>query len=325
VDGVNGLSSGLCMTCCMLFAAAFTRILDWQNAFLAYAMAGALLAFFVHNVFGRRSRMFIGDAGTMMMGILLTWFTISTLRAPAMTEYYTPVVRTNMVAMCLAILSVPVFDTLRVMTMRILRRQSPFAADKTHLHHAFISVGISHSITTLSEIMIDLAVVGVWGITVLLRMSLDWQLYIVVLAAMLFVWGPYFFLRYHAARKTPFLHRLTHASIRTHMGHLNWWLRLSAWLDAPEGDMSEDDDYRLNHLYTRFTYLTADLTTEEQQKIVSDFVRGRAEVYVEDILAHSGLERDVAAAIVQDFLAEGKLTVIRTKDGQPEIVSPVEE
>ena len=59
-----------------------------------------------------------------------------------------------MIAMSLAILSVPVFDTLRVMTRRIYHRQSPFHPDKTHLHHVFIKAGISHSITTLLILLI---------------------------------------------------------------------------------------------------------------------------------------------------------------------------
>ena len=250
IDGVNGLSSGICMTCSILFGVAFIRIMDWGNAVLAFSMAAALLPFFIHNVFGSKSRMFIGDAGTMVMGILMTWFTISTLRAPAMTEYYTPVVRTNMVAMCLAILSVPVFDTLRVMIMRMLKGCSPFKADMTHLHHAFIQIGVSHSITALIEILIDGVVFGVWGVCVLLRVSLDWQLYIVLMAAMLMVWGTYFFLHYHTVHETALWQRMTQMSRKTHLGHTAWWLRFQAFLDSPEVIDPDDEGhhrYENNH------------------------------------------------------------------------------
>ena len=250
IDGVNGLSSGICMTCSVLFGVAFVRIMDWSNAVLAFSMAAALLPFFIHNVFGSKSRMFIGDAGTMVMGILMTWFTISTLRATAMTEYYTPVLRTNMVAMCLAILSVPVFDTLRVMIMRILKGCSPFKADMTHLHHAFIQIGVSHSITALIEILIDVTIVGIWGVCVLLRVNLDWQLYIVLMAALLMVWGTYFFLHYHTDKQTALWKRMTQWSRKTHLGHTAWWLRFQAFLDSPEVKDSDDEGhhrYENNH------------------------------------------------------------------------------
>ena len=250
IDGVNGLSSGICMTCSILFGVAFIRIMDWGNAVLAFSMAAALMPFFIHNVFGSKSRMFIGDAGTMVMGILMTWFTISTLRAPAMTEYYTPVVRTNMVAMCLAILSVPVFDTLRVMIMRMLKGCSPFKADMTHLHHAFIQISVSHSITALIEILIDGVIVGIWGVCVLLRVNLDWQLYIVLMAALLMVWGTYFFLHYHTVHQTALWQRMTQMSRKTHLGHTAWWLRFQAFLDSPEVIDPDDEGhhrYENNH------------------------------------------------------------------------------
>ena len=250
IDGVNGLSSGICMTCSILFGVAFIRIMDWGNAVLAFSMAAALMPFFIHNVFGSKSRMFIGDAGTMVMGILMTWFTISTLRAPAMTEYYTPVVRTNMVAMCLAILSVPVFDTLRVMIMRMLKGCSPFKADMTHLHHTFIQIGVSHSITALIEILIDGVIVGIWGVCVLLRVNLDWQLYIVLMAALLMVWGTYFFLHYHIVHETALWQRMTLLSRKTHLGHTAWWLRFQAFLDSPEVIDPDDEGhhrYENNH------------------------------------------------------------------------------
>lgn len=48
----------------------------------------------------------------------------------------------------LPVLSVPVFDILRVMTTRILKRKSPFHPDKTHLHHMLIRLGCSHAATT---------------------------------------------------------------------------------------------------------------------------------------------------------------------------------
>ena len=243
IDGVNRLSSGICMTCSILFGVAFIRIMDWGNAVLACSMADALMPFFIHNVFGSKSRMFIGDAGTMVMGILMTWFTISTLRAPAMTEYYTPVVRTNMVAMCLAILSVPVFDTLRVMVMRMLEGGSPCKADMTHLHHAFIQIGVSHSITALIEILIDGVVFGVWGVCVLLRVNLDWQLYIVLMAALLMVWGTYFFLHYHTVHQTALWQRMTQMSRKTHLGHTAWWLRFQAFLDSPEVIDPDDEGH----------------------------------------------------------------------------------
>lgn len=232
VDGVNGLSSGLCIACCVFFGVAFLEVNDVTNAMLAFSMAAALVPFFVHNVFGDNSRMFIGDAGTMVMGVLMTWFVICSMHDGG----YVYAIGGNycIVAMVLAFLAVPVADTLRVMTMRMVKGKSPFNPDKTHLHHAFVGIGVSHSITALSEIMINFTVVTVWYVMVQLKAPLNCQLYAVVLVAAVLVWGTYFFLAHEQASNSKKAQWLRSFSVKTHLGHKDWWLKLSAWLDAPE-------------------------------------------------------------------------------------------
>lgn len=234
IDGVNGLSSGLCIACCSLFGYIFFRVGDFANCTMAIIVAASLLPFLLHNVFGNKSRMFIGDAGTMVLGMLMVWFTISVLRSDRAINLYSKTEGINMVALSLAILSVPIFDTLRVMTMRILQKKSPFHPDKTHLHHAILAVGTSHSITALTEIMIDISIVGIWMVTKKLGAAHDIQLYTVIGAAMLLVWGLFFVLNYHTKRQTPFFDKLKKITAHTHMGHTGWWLKFQEFLDKRE-------------------------------------------------------------------------------------------
>ena len=229
IDGVNGLSSGLCMTCAGMFGGVFLGRDDMPNAILAFAMCAGLIPFFLHNVYGKRSRMFIGDAGTMMMGVLMSWCIICLLSSDSSRYDGTE----DTVALALAILSVPVFDTLRVMTLRMLHGTSPFRADKTHLHHAFIAVGISHSITALSEILIDALIVLIWFVSYRLGASQEMQLYVVITASMLLVWGTYVVL-WLGQRDNGIGRMLKRFAPRTHLGHTKSWLRVQAWLDAPE-------------------------------------------------------------------------------------------
>ncbi|EJX08049.1 glycosyltransferase, group 4 family [gut metagenome] len=231
IDGVNGLSSGMCITCCVFFGFMFIELGDIFNCAMAFTMAGALIPFFIHNVFGLKSRMFIGDAGTMVMGALVTWFLINMLGTDSLDMKYTNV---NLIAMCLAVLSVPVFDTLRVMSMRMAKGKSPFQPDKTHLHHVFVQLGFSHFFTAVSEIMISVVVFGLWLLSASVGLSVHWQLPLVIIASMLLVWGTYGFLRYHERRQTALLHRLQKFSVKTHWGSTAWWKRITAWLDAPE-------------------------------------------------------------------------------------------
>ena len=72
IDGVDGYSSGYAMLACLCFAIAFHTAWTPGMVCLTMIAGGALLPFFLHNVFGYRSRMFIGDGGTLMLGMLLT-------------------------------------------------------------------------------------------------------------------------------------------------------------------------------------------------------------------------------------------------------------
>ena len=74
IDGVDGLASGFCVMACIVFGTAFMLSFDGTMTVLAAVTAGALIPFFFHNVFGRESKMFIGDSGSLMMGMTMTIF-----------------------------------------------------------------------------------------------------------------------------------------------------------------------------------------------------------------------------------------------------------
>jgi len=242
IDGVNGLSSGLCIAISAMFGLAFIKMQDVANAVLAFSMAAAIIPFFFHNVFGNKSRMFLGDAGTMVMGVLVTWYVICFLRSDSSFTYVKWSVGMNMIALALAILCVPIFDTIRVMITRVAHGKSPFSPDKKHLHHALISVGISHSVTTLLEIFIGMLVVTAWAIVELQGNTTNLQLYVVVALSIILVWGSYFFLWWNVAKQTKLLASIKRFSFKTHLGHTAWWMRFSAYLDKSESFDKEVHD-----------------------------------------------------------------------------------
>ena len=267
--------------------------------------------------------MFIGDAGTLVMGLLMTWFTISLLRSDSPVAYYNMADGINMIAFALAVLCVPVFDTIRVMTMRIVRRKSPFHPDKTHLHHVFVNVGVSHFFTTLTEVLIMLTVVIIWMVSVALGAGVELQLYIVVAASVLLVWGTYVIINYHARHHTNFLHFLVNFSIKTHLGRTTWWKRFTAWLDRPEDVLVA----RLAASASEASPAQGEVSDpydlkEEDRKKVLDFMKGRAEVMVYDIMDNSGADKRQVLQILNEEAHDGRVNIIRKNDkGEPEIVS----
>ena len=313
IDGVNGLCSGLCILCSILFGYMFLKVGELPNAVLAFSSAAAAVPFLLHNVFGKKSRMFLGDAGSMLFGMLMVWFTISVLRSDTSLTIITIQKNVNMIAMVLAILSVPVFDTVRVITQRMYHGQSPFQPDKTHLHHIFIKAGVSHSITTLIILFINSLIVLLWALSVKCGASLDWQLYVVLLSGFVLVWGLYFFFSWHERHHTAFMHKLTKFGIKTHLGHSDWWLRLEKWLDAPASE-DEDDSSEMEE------------ENAPDQKLFYDFLKGKSEVFVEDIKKRSGGNPDLVDGLVDAGIRHGSIAGVKSGlYGVPSIITLKEE
>ena len=230
IDGVNGLSSGFCILACSLFGVLFLLSGNISMTILATASAGALIPFFFHNVFGKTSRMFIGDGGTLVMGIVMSVFVISTLRTQSFPARY---VHENigLIPFTLAVLSVPVFDTLRVMFTRILKGKSPFKPDKTHLHHIFIQLGYSHIMTTLAILSLNLLVVLCWGGVVWLGGSIETQLYVVLTLSLLVTPGLYILLKNSIIHRTRFFKRLRHVGYGLHISRTRWFISIQNLVD----------------------------------------------------------------------------------------------
>lgn len=226
MDGVNGLSSGYCIMACIIFGTLFFLAGDGAMTILAVVSVGALIPFFLHNVFGKTSKMFIGDGGTLVMGTVMSVFVISMLRTGSpVTAYVGPGV--GMVPFTLAVLSVPVFDTLRVMSTRMLKGSSPFRPDKTHLHHMFIDLGCSHVATTLAILGLNMSVVLCWWALEVSGFSIAVQLYAVVAMGLLVTSGLYHFMQWHIRRDTRFMGVIRRLGYKTHISRTGifFWLQ----------------------------------------------------------------------------------------------------
>lgn len=230
IDGVNGLSSGYCIVTSMIFGAIFIATGDVDRSSLAILCVGALIPFFCHNVFGKESKMFIGDGGTLLMGTIISAFVINALKTDSTITANVPA-NFGVIPFTLAVLAVPVFDTLRVMVARISRGMSPFSPDKTHLHHLLIDLHFSHVGTTMTEILANLFVIAGWYLTYRLGASIDIQLYVVIFLGLLITSAFYWFARRWERKKNRIYHWITKVGDWTHVGHTKWFARLTGVLD----------------------------------------------------------------------------------------------
>ena len=222
IDGVNGLCSGYCIFACTAFGVYSLFSGDSQTAMLAFACIGALLPFLCHNVFGQTSKMFIGNGGTLLMGTVMVCFVISRIHGAEMPSE---------IPFTLAVLSIPVFDTVRVMGVRMLKSRSPFSPDRGHLHHLLFSIHFSHVGTTLTEIILGATVTVAWWVSKSLGVSADVQLYIVAALGLCFTSGIYGLVEHIRKHRPRLFAALCRLGDRTHFGHSKWWLKIRKIMD----------------------------------------------------------------------------------------------
>ena len=174
IDGIDGLASGLGMLYCLFFAIYFYLVGSNSWSILAICMIGSLAVFFIYNVFGNRGKIFMGDSGSLLLGYLLTAFIFRFCEQNAyhvVPEIY-HMDAAPAVAIC--ILTVPIFDTIRVSLTRLKQHRSPFQPDKNHIHHLLLRTGLNHIQTTCVLLSVSLLFVGLailgrnWNIWLLL-------------------------------------------------------------------------------------------------------------------------------------------------------------
>ena len=165
IDGVDGLASGLGILYCLFFAIYFGLVGEPAWSVLGICMVGALAVFFIYNVFGKGNKIFMGDSGSLLLGYLITAFVFHFCEINA--YHLVPEVyhmdAAPMVAIC--VLTVPIFDTIRVSLTRIKHHQSPFKPDRNHIHHLLLRAGLKHVYVTcvllsVSLLFIALAIIG---------------------------------------------------------------------------------------------------------------------------------------------------------------------
>ncbi len=174
IDGIDGLASGLGMLYCLFFAIYFHLVGSTSWSILAICMIGALAVFFIYNVFGHREKIFMGDSGSLLLGYLLTAFIFRFCEQNAYHVIPEAYHMNAAPAVAICVLTVPIFDTIRVSLTRIKQHRSPFKPDKNHIHHLLLRTGLNHIQTTcvllsISVLFIGLAILGRnWNIWILL-------------------------------------------------------------------------------------------------------------------------------------------------------------
>lgn len=156
IDGVDGLAGSVSGVASLLFAAFFYVNGHFAEAMLALVMFGALAGFLYHNF--EPARIFMGDTGALLLGFIMS---VLAFRMIGLNSGASPLHFHRPSGIAFAIMIVPLYDTLRVIVLRLFKRKSPFRADNLHLHHRLLGLGYSHRQISLILSVMTLLLVGV--------------------------------------------------------------------------------------------------------------------------------------------------------------------
>ena len=139
IDGLDGLASLVIINFLVIVGGVVT-ISSYEMGLFFPILVGAILGFLIHN-FSSINKVFLGDTGSLFLGSILAFFVFYILDSSnevVVDEYI------SRPLFCVLILIYPLTDTLRVILLRSYKRQSPFVADRIHLHHRLADKGYEH-------------------------------------------------------------------------------------------------------------------------------------------------------------------------------------
>lgn len=155
IDGIDGLAGSVGVLIMTFFGWVFLASGHEAYAILSLSVVGSLAAFLFFNWYP--SRIFMGDTGSMVLGFVISALAIKFINiAPGVSLGLVEI--SSSVAICVAALILPVFDTLRVFTIRFVNGKNPLDPDRNHLHHGLLKIGLNHAQASISLVSFNLLI-----------------------------------------------------------------------------------------------------------------------------------------------------------------------
>ncbi|MDP2336660.1 MAG: MraY family glycosyltransferase [Bacteroidota bacterium] len=154
IDGIDGLASGIGLLISVAYGIWFLNAGDYIYALTCFSLTGSLTAFFIYNVFGTSNKIFMGDTGSLILGTIVALLTIHF-------NEFNPAgnVSHGLPAISLAIIIVPVVDTIRIFAIRLSQGKSPFSPDMNHIHHQVLRLTGNHLKASLIIIAVNALII----------------------------------------------------------------------------------------------------------------------------------------------------------------------
>lgn len=158
IDGIDGLAGSVGVFILSCLAWFFLQVDMVPYALLSLSLVGALIAFLYFN--WSPSKVFMGDTGSMMVGFSITTLIIQFINSSQSFELASGVQLNAPIALAVALLIIPIYDTLRVFIIRFMKGTNPLDPDRNHLHHGLLRLGMNHAQATMTLLLFNIYTVA---------------------------------------------------------------------------------------------------------------------------------------------------------------------
>ncbi len=181
IDGIDGLAAIVGIVISGVYSFAFYHIGEPFYVLVSLGLTGILAAFLRFNFSRGNNKIFMGDAGSLVVGLILAFLSLKILAmAPDMALMNQGHHPGNRLLFLACALFIPIFDTLRVIIIRKLQGHSAFSPDRNHVHHVLLDLGLSHWKASLGIGILNLIVLWIY-FYFSDKLSQPWLLFLVVL------------------------------------------------------------------------------------------------------------------------------------------------
>lgn len=153
IDGLDGLAGSVSVVTFLFLGWWFMQAGIVSYSMFAFILVGAVLSFLIFN--WHPAKIFMGDTGSLSLGFALSVMTIFFVDSNGTMNDYEGWKFSAPIASGIALLIIPIYDTCRIFTKRTMKGKSPLAADKSHIHHFMMRMGLRHDQVTLTIVLIN--------------------------------------------------------------------------------------------------------------------------------------------------------------------------
>lgn len=187
-DGIDGLAASIAILSSMVFGIFFLINENFIMGAISFILVSSLIGFLRFNL-SSTQKIFLGDSGSMFIGFILAIQGVALIHMDqaGATSYSI----NSVPILVLSTLAFPILDTTRVFFIRIKQGRSPFSADRNHIHHRLLDLGLSHKTATFAIANVNLFIIISTLFIDSLQLNINIQLLILLLVAPIFYLFPF--------------------------------------------------------------------------------------------------------------------------------------